>query len=101
MKPIIRGVFILLLPALLSGCGSNPKRTHRGGLLDDKVTEQRVKAALDQAGRSFDGVSVSVRDGRAVLTGTVRSPRARAQADEIARRVEPVREVEDHLKIRQ
>lgn len=98
---IIVGVFFLLFAIAGGGCGANPYRTHRGELLDDKVTSQRVQEALNRAGPDFKNVHVSITNGVVVLTGTVASPQDRARAEGIGRGVERVTKLEDDLQVHQ
>jgi len=93
--------FCFLLAALLSACGVDRARTHHGQLLDDKVTNQRVYAALTNAGTDFKDVQVQTTNGVVVLNGTVESPEIRGQAERIVRSVPRVNVLKDNLQTRQ
>jgi osmotically-inducible protein OsmY len=82
-----------------TGCGSNPAKTQRPELLDDKVTAGRVEAALHRAGPEFKHVSVQALNGDVTLTGRVRSPADKSRAEEIANSLSRVKGVKDELRI--
>jgi osmotically-inducible protein OsmY len=94
---IICSSILLVLTAF--GCASNVGRTHRGDLLDDKVTTERVSAALSRAGDDFKNVKVESRDGVVILSGSTKSPEIRSRAEEIARSTHRVTSLEDRLQI--
>ena len=83
----------------VSACSSDPNRTHRGGLLDDKVTTQRVNAELTRAGREFKDIHVHTTNGVVELSGTVASAQTRTQAEGIVRKVHRVTDVEDNVQV--
>jgi osmotically-inducible protein OsmY len=86
------------LCAALAGCGSNPAKTQRPDLLDDKVTAGRVEAALHRAGPDFDHVAVQANGGRVTLSGRVRTVQDKTRAEEIARSVKRVRELQNEIE---
>jgi osmotically-inducible protein OsmY len=67
----------MILAAMLPGCGLAGKQTHNTSLLDDKVLQQRVEAALKRGGKNFQDIHAQAENGTAVLTGTVRSSNVR------------------------
>jgi len=83
----------------LAGCAANINRTHRGQLVDDKVTAQRVQSALARAGDDFKNVQAGATNGVVVLTGNVRSPQIRSRAEQIASGVHRVGSVKDNLQV--
>lgn len=86
----------------MSGCHTaNPNHTYDATVLDDKVTSQRVQAALKRAGPAFNNVHVSTNNGTILLAGSVKSPQDHERAEEIARSVHRVTGLEDDLKISQ
>jgi osmotically-inducible protein OsmY len=86
----------------LSSCGGpDVSRTHRGDVIDDKVTTQRVQAALTQAGSQFKNVHVETRDGVVMLTGSVNSDENRTQAETIARGVHREMQLENDIQVQQ
>jgi osmotically-inducible protein OsmY len=95
--------FILcaILALTAAGCSSNPSHTYRGDVLDDKVTEQRVQAALNRAGPDFKAIQAQATNGVVVLSGTVNTPEARTRAEEIARGVHRVTRLENDVQVRQ
>lgn len=87
----------VLLPAF-GGCSSDPSRTHRGSLLDDKVTAQRVKSELARSGPQFQAVQVQATNGTVVLTGFVSSPELRSRAEQIARGIHRPMRLQNELR---
>lgn len=85
----------------LNACSSNPGRTHRGDVLDDKVTAQRVQSALSGAGNDFKDVHASATNGVVILNGSVKSPEVRSRAEELARNVHRATGIDDRLQVRQ
>lgn len=102
MKPLQRFALLSLTICGLTGatgCASNPNHTHRGNLLDDKVTIQRVQAALKRAGQEFQYVTVTVNDGEVTLSGKVKTDQLRQRAEEIAKSTDRVTAVKDELQV--
>jgi osmotically-inducible protein OsmY len=89
-------IWILLT---IAGCGSNPQRTHSPDVLDDKVTAARVEQALRRSEPTFNHVAARAEEGRVILRGKVPSVEAKSRAEEIARGVNRVKEVENDLRI--
>jgi osmotically-inducible protein OsmY len=91
----------ILLAGGFAGCASNPEKTVHGNLLDDTVTTERVHAALNRASQTdFKQVQVSTgANGAVVLSGTVASPEIQKRAVQIARGVDRVKSLTDHLKV--
>lgn len=89
----------LTLALGLSGCAVNRSRTYRGGLLNDKVTTQRVQAALKRAGPDFNSIEVQTTRGTVILSGTVNSPEIRSRAEAIARSTHRVSDLQDDLQV--
>lgn len=99
MKPLHLLTCSLLAASLLSACKSNQDRTHDAGLLDDKVTTQRVLAALQRGGPDFRSVKVETTSGSVVLSGTVPSPEARHRAELLAKTVNRVSKLRDEIDV--
>jgi osmotically-inducible protein OsmY len=88
------------LSLAIEGCGSNPSKTQRPDLLDDKVTAGRVDAALRRGGPAFDHVSTQATGGHVTLTGQVSTAQDKSRAEEIARSVERVHELQDKIQVK-
>jgi osmotically-inducible protein OsmY len=106
MKWLDQKLLWILLSAFLlangfAGCASNPEKTLHGNLLDDKVTTERIRAALDRASQTdFKQVQINTSaTGAVVLSGTVASPEIQKRAVQIARSVDRVKSLTDHLKV--
>lgn len=89
----------IFLALATSACSSNLSRTHRGDLLDDKVTARRVQEALGRAGRDFEHVQADATNGVVILNGTVNSPELRTRAEQVARNVQGTSRLEDHVQV--
>lgn len=102
MKPSLTvAISWLALASTLAGCSSDPSRTHRGELLDDKVTAQRVLSELQRSGPDFRDVQVRAVNGVVVLSGAVNSEEIRSRAEQIARKIHRVKHLEDDLRVTQ
>ncbi len=87
--------------AISSGCApSNPHATHEAHLLDNKVTAERVQAALRRAGPEFRHVEVSASREGIALTGRVGSAEVRSRAEEIAKQVDPHVDMRNRVIVR-
>ncbi len=92
---------LLLAAATLGGCASsNPQGTHEGRLLDNKVSAERVQAALRKAGPEYRHVEVAGSREGITLMGRVPSAEARSHAEGIAKNVDPQVNVSDQLSVR-
>jgi osmotically-inducible protein OsmY len=69
-------------------------------LLDDKVTTQRILAALGRAGPELGAVKVNTTNGVSVLSGFVPTDGLRERAEAIARQVHRATRVDDQIQIR-
>jgi len=95
-------IFFCVLACLgLTACASNPSRTHRGDVLDDKVTAQRVQSELTQAGSDFRDVHVTATNGVVTLSGSVKSSEVRSRAEDLTHQVHRVTGIDDNLQVRQ
>ncbi len=101
MKQIIIMACCIFFVALWTGCGTNQNHTYRGELLDDKVTLQRVEAALSQGGPDFKNVQVDVTNGVVTLNGKVATAQRRIRAENMARSVRREAKLEDELQVRE
>ncbi len=92
---------VLLAWATLGGCASpSPRGTHEGKLLDNKVSAERVQAALRRAGSEFRHVEVTASTEGITLTGHVASAEARSRAEGIAKDVDRQVSLEDQVSVR-
>ena len=93
-----RVLWLSLTTIGVSGCVGTSNQAHNPKLLDDKVTTQRVQAALAGGGPEFRGIDVQTTDGRVVLRGHVRSSLARQTAENLVRSVPRVTAVQDEIE---
>ncbi len=94
-------VAVLFASATWTGCATNnPQGTHEARLLDNKVTAERVHAALRRAGPQFRHVEVTASRDGITLTGKVSSADARSRAEEIAKEVDPGAKLGNHVTVR-
>jgi len=98
---------ILIFSVLGSGCDGKPNSDRKptdlsaGTSLDDSVITTKVKSALfaDPEVKSFD-IKVETRKGTVQLSGFVDSQTRIDRALDLARRVEGVKNVENHMTVR-
>ncbi len=86
----------------VSGCffGSRQEMS-RGDYIDDLVTASRIKEALHRDPEGpFQDIQIDVTRGIVILTGSVGSPLQKLRVEEIARKVEGVKEVRDQVAVR-
>ena len=92
---------LLLLSLVMLGCGGpNLREPHEAQLLDNKVLQQRVEAALHRAGSDFQNVHVKTDSGTVTLTGTTPTADARAKAEQISSNVFGVKETDNQITLR-
>lgn len=100
-------ILIITLAALVTGCDKRPNEgpknsaTAVGVSIDDSVVTTKVKSALfaDPDVKSFD-IKVETRQGVVQLSGFIDSQTRVERALDIARRVEGVRSVENHMTVK-
>jgi osmotically-inducible protein OsmY len=100
MKLQTSTVAAILAAVLLAACGGSPTRESTGEVIDDSVITTKVKTALiaDQRVHGRD-VSVETFKGRVLLSGIVRTPEERRAAQDIARSVAGVKEVNNKITV--
>ncbi len=114
-RQIIGVVLILALPFALGGCpaaivgglaaaggagyAANQERG-AGGSVDDFTIKTNIQSAWIKANPLMQtNLSITVFEGRTLLTGTAPNPEFKAQAKEIASRVAGVRAVHDEIEV--
>jgi osmotically-inducible protein OsmY len=86
----------------VTGCGSTSDSRSTGQVIDDTAIHTKVKAALvNDPVVSGTAINVDVERGVVVLTGAVNGDVEKTKAEDIARGVNGVRTVENHLVVRQ
>ena len=101
------GIFSFVLAAVVVGCEGKPGEARKPGevsvgtTIDDSVITTKVKSALfaDPDVKSFD-IKVETRKGDVQLSGFVDSQTNIDRALDIARRVEGVKSVENHMTLK-
>ena len=93
---------LALLAPLLSGCIGFHRHQVGEDMLDDKVTNDRVQAALkaDGTGR-YAGIQVGTTNGIVTLSGSVRTEEEKSKAVELAKTVRRVKELKDAIQVKQ
>src|ERR1700722_5108519 len=103
---------ILSLPFFLSGCGvllesgvgnvGMSAVEDRGitGVASDQILRVRVNIELSDELPDFSGISVTVYNGRVLLTGVAASEKIKADAVSIARRISGVKGVIDGMNVK-
>ena len=114
-RPIIGAVLIVALPIVLGGCpaaivaglgaaggtgyAANQERG-TGGTVDDLKIKTNIQNAWLQMNPLMQrDLTVTVYEGRTLLTGTAPNPEFKAQAKEVASRVPGVRAVYDEIEV--
>jgi osmotically-inducible protein OsmY len=115
LRSIIGGVLIVSLPVVLGGCpaaivaglgaaggtgyAANQERGAGGSVDDFKIKTNIQNAWLDTNPLMQRDLSVTVYEGRILLTGAAPNPQFKAQAKEVASRVPGVRAVYDEIEV--
>jgi osmotically-inducible protein OsmY len=99
MKPSNAVALVLLVGSAVSGCQTFTGRT-AGQHFNDKWLLHETKGRIvAQIPRALTAVNVDVNRGTVYLIGTVATPEQKARAEEIARDVDGVHEVVNHLQV--
>ncbi len=94
-------VFATLGLLLLTGCAGTESSRSTGTYIDDKAISTKVKTQLAQDSiTQAINVEVETYSGVVQLSGFVDSPEKIERAEEIARSVSGVRDVENDMKLR-
>ena len=105
MKTTIRGLAALLSAtaalALYSGCAGSPTRKSTGEFFDDAGLTAKVKTAFakDPGVKAID-VKVDTFKGTVQLNGFVDTAEEKARAEQIARSIQGVANVQNNLTIK-
>jgi osmotically-inducible protein OsmY len=114
-RPIIGVFLIVALPVVLGGCpaaivaglgaaggagyAANQERG-TGGTVDDLKIKTNIQNAWLQTNPLMQrDLNVTVYEGRTLLTGTAPNPEFKAQAKEVASRVQGVRAIYDEIEV--
>lgn len=114
-RPIIGVVLIVALPVVLGGCpaaivaglgaaggagyAANQERG-TGGTVDDLKIKTNIQNAWLQTNPLMQrDLNVTVYEGRTLLTGVAPNPEFKAQAKEVASRVQGVRTIYDEIEV--
>jgi osmotically-inducible protein OsmY len=85
----------------VTGCAGNQNERSTGQYIDDKSLTLRVHDALaDNAEYKFHDVNVAVNRGTVQLSGWVDTSAQKSKADEIAKGVQGVNNVEDNITVK-
>ena len=98
---VIRYFVVLMLIATFVACASTSKQEGTGEYVDNSVITAKVKSLLaaDDFLKSFQ-IGVETYKGTVQLSGFVDSQQAVNRAGEIARSVEGVESVKNHLQVK-
>lgn len=105
MKSTLRSIAALLVlgssVALFSGCAGSTTRKSTGEFIDDAAITSKVKTAFaqDPGVKALD-VKVDTFKGTVQLNGFVNSQQEKARAEQIARTVEGVVNVQNNVTIK-
>jgi hypothetical protein len=97
---LVAGAFVGIGIVALSGCMSTPDRS-AGRVLDDKMIANKVKSALNNTPvYKFDDVKVATYKGIVQLSGFVDTDDQKRKAEDVAKRVDWVRDVVNNISIK-
>lgn len=102
-RSLLRWLPSLAAAALLGiscGCALHRHKQVGASMLDDKVTADRVEAALRAGPKELKAVQVKSCGGVVILSGVVPSEEARERAMQLAKSVHRATMVADHLQVR-
>jgi osmotically-inducible protein OsmY len=108
MKTQINGLCLLLCLGLstaavttFTGCAGNQYDRSTGEYIDDKSLTTRVHSALaDNPDYKFSDVNVDVFRGTVQLSGFVNNSDQKSKADDIAKGVQGVKEVDNKIEVK-
>lgn len=83
------------------GMGAAEERGFEGAVDDTKIKTDITTAYIDKGFTLFHEVTVTVTEGRVVLTGSVDAPETRVDAVQLAWQTAGVRQVADELQVNQ
>jgi osmotically-inducible protein OsmY len=91
-------LILTVLIALLGGCANAGEKT--GAYVDDSGLASKVKSQM-LADETVEGTNITVNTTKGVVTlsGTAASQEESHRAEEIARNVQGVKEVENHIRV--
>lgn len=101
MNFISRFILAFGLTLMIGCCGMHRKSESADRYLDDSVITTKVKSAiLGDPSLKVMQISVETYRGRVQLSGFVDSPQSARRAEEVAKRVEGVKEVNNNLIVK-
>jgi osmotically-inducible protein OsmY len=90
------------LVILATGCAGDRYDRSTGESIDDSATTGRVKSALGSDNiYKYPDVKVTTFKGRVQLSGFVDNGDQKSKATDIAKRVDGVKDVENHISVKQ
>ncbi|HEV8639668.1 MAG TPA: BON domain-containing protein [Methylomirabilota bacterium] len=99
MKRLTAVAAILIIASVSTGCQTLTGKTPRQHFNDKWLNhETKARIAADNP-RALTAVNVDVNRGTVYLTGNVATPEQKARAEQVARRVDGVRDVVNHLEV--
>jgi hyperosmotically inducible periplasmic protein len=102
MKQLIGGPVALGLVILATGCAGNKYDRSTGENIDDSVMTGRVKSALGSDNiYKYPDVKVTTFKGTVQLSGFVESGDQKSKATDIAKNVTGVKDVVNHISVKQ
>jgi hyperosmotically inducible protein len=99
MKHVTAAVIILTLATAAPGCQTLTGRPARQHFNDKWMLHETKGRIVANIPRALTAVNVDVNRGTVYLMGIVATPEQKVRAEEIARDVDGVREVVNHLEI--
>lgn len=101
MYPAMRRFGVVVATLLLAACAETPTQESTGQYIDDTAITTQVKAALvNDAQVSALDVGVETYKGVVQLSGFVNSSQEKARAENLARNVKGVKDVENNINLK-
>jgi osmotically-inducible protein OsmY len=92
----------LPLAAVVTGCAGDRYHQSTGEAIDDRGVSMRVRSALsNDAEYKFEGVDVKTFKGTVQLSGFVDTRTQKSRAEDLAKSVEGVKEVQNNISLKQ
>jgi osmotically-inducible protein OsmY len=102
MKQLISGPIALGLVILATGCAGDRYDRSTGESIDDSVMTGRVKSALGSDNiYKYPDVKVTTFKGTVQLSGFVDNGEQKSKATDIAKHVDGVKDVVNHISVKQ
>ncbi len=99
---LVLGLTALPITGLVTGCAGDRYHQSTGEAIDDQGISMRVRSALSSDGEyKYDGVQVKTFKGTVQLSGFVDTSAQKSRAEDIAKKVDGVKDLENNVTVKQ